>query len=89
MDAAGKDAAQDDPDKAGPPAVLGGQDRSDQRSRTSDRGKMMAEDHPLVGGNEILAVITGDGRCNIPVIQHHHLGCDEGRVITVSQSKGA
>ena len=89
MDTAGKDAAQQNPEKTGAPAVLGGQNRSDQRPRTGDGGKMMAEDDPLVGGNEILAVITGDGRCNIPVIQHHHLGCDEGRVITVSQSKGA
>ncbi len=82
--ATGKDTAQQNPEKTGTPAVLGGQDRSDQRARSGDGGKMMAEDNPLVGGDEILAVVTGDGRCDITVIQHQYLSRDECRVVAVS-----
>ena len=58
VDAAGKDGAQENPEKAGSPSVLGSQNRSDQRPRAGDGGEMMAEDDPLVGGNIILAVIA-------------------------------
>ncbi len=62
MNATGKDASQQNPEKARSPAILGGQNRSNQWPRTGDGGKMMAENDPLIGGDIILAVIAGNGR---------------------------
>jgi hypothetical protein len=48
---------------------------------------MMAENDPIIGGDIILAVIAGNGRRDIPVVQHKNLCCDERSVIAIRQNK--
>ena len=48
--------ADQDVERAGQVAELGGQDRAHQRARPGDRREVVAEHHPAVGRDEVLAV---------------------------------
>ena len=58
-------------------AELRRQHRADQRSRTGDGGEVVAEEDPLVGGLEIVAVAQPLGRRGAPVVERHHARRDE------------
>ena len=77
--------ADDDPERAGQVAELRGQHRPDQRTGTGDGGEMVAEDDPLVGGLEIVAVAQPLGGRGALVVERHHAGGDELRVEAVTR----
>ncbi len=49
--------ADDQPDQTGQISELNRQDRPDQRPRAGDRGEVVAEQHPAIGGVVILPVV--------------------------------
>ena len=51
--------ADDDPERSGEVAELRGERRADQRAGAGDGREVMAEDDPLVGGLEVVAVRAG------------------------------
>ena len=48
--------ADEDPEQPGQEAELRRQHRADQRAGAGDGGEVVAEQHPAVGGDEVLAV---------------------------------
>ena len=62
---------------AGQIAELRGQHRADQRSGAGDGGEVMAEDDPLIGGLEVVAVVEAFGGGGALVVQRHHARGDE------------
>ncbi len=46
--------------------------RPDKRARTSDSGKMVAEENPLVGGYEVAAIVEALARSGACVVQCEH-----------------
>ena len=69
--------ADDDPQRSRQIAELRRQHRTHQRPRPGDGGEVMAEDDPLVGGLEIVAVAQALGRRGALVVQRHHARRDE------------
>ncbi len=74
---------EQDPDVAGQEPELRGQDRPNERPGAGDGREVVAEQHPAVGGVEIVAVLQRVGRRNPPVVEDQALGRDEGRVVAV------
>src|SRR5207245_1393021 len=64
--------ADDDPQRPRQVAELRGQRRTYQRAGSGDRGEVMAEDDPLVGGLEIVAVAQPLGWRGALVVERHH-----------------
>ena len=78
-----------DPQEAGKVAELGGQSGSHQRTGTGDRREMVAEDDPLVGGLEIVAVAQPFGGGGARVVESHDAGGDKSRIEAVPHQVGA
>ena len=57
-----EDAADEHPQQHRQPAEHGGLDRTGNRARARDGGKLVAEDGPAVCGDKVLAVVILDGR---------------------------
>ena len=81
--------ADDDPQRARQVAELRRQHRPHQRTRPGDGGEVVAEDDPLVGGLEIVAVAQPLGRRGALVVERHHARGDELRVEAVADGVGA
>ena len=58
-------------------AELRGEHRSHQRTRAGDGGEVVAEDDPLIGGLEIVAVAQALGGRGALVVQRHDARRDE------------
>jgi len=72
--AAEEDAAQDDPQQGGSPAVEDRQHRPDDRSGPGDRREMVREDHRGLGGDVVASVIDGHGRRDPGLLLSHESG---------------
>ena len=83
------DRAGQDPQSSGKISELRRQNRADQRSGAGDGGKMVSEDHPLVGGNIIAPIVQPLGRGGTVRIEHEHFGRDEFAVEAVTDGVGA
>jgi hypothetical protein len=81
--------ADDDPDRAGQVAHLRGEDGSDERAGAGDRGKVVAEQHAAVGGDEVLAVRHVLGRRRAVVIRAQQVLLDVVRVEAVGDEVSA
>src|SRR3989454_197854 len=68
-DRAGQHRADDQPEKSRQIPELRGQDRPEERASAGDSGKMMAEQHPAIGGMEVCAVIESVRRRDPPIVQ--------------------
>ena len=86
---AGQHHAEDDPQRAGQIAHLGGEHGSDQWPRARDRGEMMAEQDGAVGRDIVQAIGAphgGGGPCRI---YPHDMPGDEQRIIAIGDQKAA
>ena len=81
--------ADDDPERSRKIAELRRQHRSDQRPGTGDGGEVVAEDDPLIGGLEIVAVAQALGGRGALVVQRHHARGDELGVEAIADGIGA
>ena len=86
---AAEHGADDDPQRARQVAELRRQRRAHQRSGSGDGREMVAEDDPLVGRLEVVAVAQALGRRRPLVVERHDLGGDEPRVEAVADEIGA
>ena len=77
---AGQDDADDDPDRAGQVAHLGGEHRTDERARPGDRGEVVPEQHVPMGDVEVTAVVVPLRRCGPGVVDPEHPVGDEAGV---------
>ena len=84
-----KHDTEDDPDRAGQVAKLGGQHRADQRSRASDRREMVAEEDPARGRHEVPAIGQTLRRRGAAVIQLEDAVGEEAAVETEGDEVGA
>ncbi|MDH6448974.1 hypothetical protein M2155_001382 [Streptomyces sp. SAI-119] len=78
-----EDHSGDDPQGAGQVAHLGREDRADQRSGAGDRGEVVPEEDPLVGGVEVDAVFEAFGRGGAAVVRFQDAPDDEAGVEAV------
>ncbi len=85
VDRAAEGRPEQDPERAGQVPELRRQDGSDQGPRGGDRGEVMAEQHELVGLDEIAAVRLGDRGDRPGGIDARDLGGDERDVVTVGE----
>jgi len=87
VDRTGQHAADDDPERAGEVAELGGQHRPQKRSGGSDGGKVVAEQDELVGLHVVDAVGHLHGR-RLPILTDgKHLAGNEQPVVPVGQGE--
>src|SRR6185503_19090442 len=89
LHAARQDRAHDQPQRARQVAELRRQRRADQRARAGDRGEVVAEHDPLVGGHVVAAVVEPLGGCRARVVERQHLGRDEGGIEAVGRQVAA
>lgn len=89
MDAAGKDAADQNPEHAGHIAELGGQHGPQQRTGGGDGREVMAEQHELVGLDVVVPVRVFDRRRGAGVVQIQNLAGDEEPVEPVADGEDA
>ena len=80
---AAEDDPEEDPERAGEVAELGRERRADQRPGTGDRGEVVPEDHPAVGGHEVPPVVEARGRGRPLGIEGEDPCREEGRVEAV------
>ncbi len=80
--------AGDDPERAGQVSELCGEHGTDERSGAGDGGEMVSEDDPLVGGNEVAAVIETLRRSSAQGIKRQHFGGNETAVKAISDGVG-
>ena len=80
---AGEDHAEDDPQDAWQVAHLRRQNRSDKRSSSGDRRKMLSEEHTTVRPLEVRTVMHALRRCGVRVVGAHDLDLDAIRIETV------
>ncbi len=85
LHAAGKHRARNHPERSRQISKLSRQHWTDERARTRDGRKMMSEDHPLVGDQEIAAVFQSLGRRRAQRIDRKNLRGDESAVEPVPQ----
>src|SRR5271166_1111862 len=85
MHAAGQHRSDQDPQESRSEAELRGQSWSDQRPSACDRGKVMAEQHPLRRGHVVVAVFVGVSWSCAAIVENQDLGCDKGAVVTVGE----
>ena len=83
LDCTGKHHASQDPQHAGQVAHLCGQHRTNQRTGTGNRGKVVTEQHPLVGRHIVQTVVVTPGRCHARGIQTQYLVGNEQTVVAV------
>jgi hypothetical protein len=86
---AGKHHAGQDPQHAGQVAHLRGQHRADQRAGAGDGGKVVAEQHVLVGRHVVEAVVELVGRGHAARVQAQHFVGDEQAVEAVGDQVDA
>ena len=87
--AAAERRADQDPERTGQETKLRCQHRAHQRPRTSNRCKMMPENHPTIRWHVILAVVLQDSRRGSFVIEHQYLRRQPFAVKTVADTKRA
>ena len=87
MYAAGQAGPDHDPGEAGKIAPLRRQHRPDQRPRSGDGGEVDAEQHQPPGGL-VVDVVAQAVRGRDAVVQHRHLGRQEGPVKTIGHQEG-
>ena len=75
--------ADDEPDRPGQETELRRERRADQRAGARDRREVVAEDNPLVGRDEVAAVVQALGRRRPARIELEDLLGDEPRVEAV------
>jgi hypothetical protein len=80
---AGEDDADDDPDRAGQVAHLGGQYRPDERPGSRDRREVVAEQDPPVRRLVVHVVVEPLGGRGPLVVDPQHLARDEARIEAV------
>ena len=73
LDRAGEDHADDDPERAGEVAHLGGEHGPDQRAGAGDRGEVVAEQDAPVRRLEVHVVVEPLGRGRPLVVDLEHL----------------
>jgi hypothetical protein len=81
--------ADDYPESAGQVTELSGEHGSDQGSRSGDRGKVVAEQNPLVCRLEVVSVAEALGRRGALVVERHYARSDELRVEAEAEQVGA
>ena len=87
--AAAERRADQNPKRAREKSKLRRQDRTNQRSRPRDRGKVVAENHPAIGRDKIFAVILHHRRSGALVVQDQDLGRQPFAVETIADREGA
>jgi len=75
--------ADDEPQRPGEETELRREHRADERSRPRDGGEVMAEQHPLVRGHEVTAVVEALRRCGALGIEAEDARGEEFRVEAV------
>src|SRR5206468_7285745 len=81
--------ADQDPERTRQKSKLRCQYRPHQRPRTSDRCKMMPENHPTIRWHIILAIVLQDRRRGSFVIEHQYFCSEPFAVKTVADAKRA
>ena len=81
--------ADQDPERTRQKSKLRCQHRPHQRPRTSDRCKMMPENHPTIRWHIILAIVLQDRRRGSFVIEHQYFCSEPFAVKTVADAKRA
>ena len=84
---AGKDAPEQNPKHARQVAELSGEGRTDQRARSGDSGKMVAEENPFICWLKIVAIAQAFGRSRAAVVERHDFGGDELGVETETEDE--
>ena len=87
--AAAERRADQNPKRARQKSKLRRQHRTDQRPGPGDRGKMMAENHPAIRRDKILAVILHDRRRGALIVQDQNLRRQPFAVETIADREGA
>jgi len=80
-----KDSAGQYPKRPRKITELRGEHRPHQRAGPGNGRKVMSEDHPFIGGNEIAAIVQSLGRSGPLSIEGKHLGGNKLAVEAVSQ----
>ena len=86
--ASAEHSAGDNPERAGEIAKLGGEHGADQRSGAGDGGEVVSEDDPLIGGNEVAAVVETFGGSSAQRIERQHFRRNKTAVETIADSVG-
>ena len=81
--------ADEDPDEPGQKAELRRQHRADERAGAGDGGEVVAEQHPAVGGHEVLAVGEAVRRGDARVVEDEDARGDECGVEAVADGERA
>ena len=81
--------ARHQPDEAGGIAELGREDRTDQRPRAGDRGKVMAEEHEAMRRVIVASVVQLVRRRDPRIVEHHEARRDERAVVAVRDGEDA
>ncbi len=76
MNSAGEDDAEEDPERAGEVAELGGEHGSHKGAGAGDGGEVMAEYNPRVGLHEIATVLVEFAGSGPAVLDGEGLGFD-------------
>ncbi len=77
-----------DPECAGQVSELCGEHGADQRAGAGDGGEVVSENDPLVGGNEVAAVVETLGGRGAQGIERQHFGRNETAVEAISDGVG-
>ena len=70
-------------------AELRGQCGADERAGPGNRGKMVADENPFAGRNEIVAVFQTFGGSGARIVQRQNFRCDELGVEAIRDQIGA
>ena len=81
--------ADQDVERARQVAELRGQDRPDERAGSGDRGEVMPEDDPAVGGNEVLAVGEPVRGGDVRIVEREGTGGEKGRIEAIGERVAA
>ena len=87
--AAAERCADQNPECSRQKTKLRGEHRADQWSRSRDRGKVMAENHPAICRDKIFAIGLHDGRRRALVIEDKNFGREPFAVETIADGESA
>src|SRR5882724_4842023 len=80
LHAAGECRADDQPERARQVSELRGERGANERPGARDGGEMVAEEHPLIGGHEVPAVVVAFAGSGARVIEHEDLRGNKGGI---------
>ena len=89
MHRAAKRRTDEHPEHAGQVTELRGKHGADQRTGSGNRGKMVTEDDPLVGFDEVTSVTVHLGRRRTQVVKREHLRHQPRGMETVADRENA